>query len=91
MIENEAMLYTSANCLIEDIFEFRKLKCEDLTLMETMIEYSFQKDIPIQELGNRLADHKDFVEVFRKQLVKESYFREEHDAFDEIQMEDEEW
>jgi ribosome-interacting GTPase 1 len=90
-IESDAVLYSKATTLIEDIFRFRKEKAQDLSLLETMIEYSHQKDIPLQEIGNTIADNKDYVEIFRKTLAKDGYFRMEDDLFDEIEMLDEEW
>mgnify|MGYP000545448594 CR=1 FL=1 len=47
-LESEAELYAKANELIEDIFRFKKEKCEGLSLVETIIEYGNQKEIPIQ-------------------------------------------
>jgi ribosome-interacting GTPase 1 len=86
-VENAAELYSKANDLIEDIYRFKKEYAEDLSLIETIIEYSFKTGIPLQELGNILSDHKDFVNIFRKQLTKEKYFR---DGVEE-EYENEEW
>jgi hypothetical protein len=56
-----------------------------------MIEYSHQKDIPLQEIGNTIADNKDFSSIFRKTLAKEGYFREEDDLFESGGLSDDEW
>ena len=88
--ESDAELYSKANDLIEDIFKFKRERCGDLSLIETVIEYGYKNDIPIQELGNILADHKDYVSMFRKQLTKDGFFREDEEIFD-IRYNDEEW
>ena len=78
-----------ADALIEDIYKFKREKAEDLTMMETLIEYSFKHDIPLQELGNVISEHNFFVSILEKELAKEKYIRledEEDDNFDE-----EEW
>ena len=90
MVETEAELYSKANDLIEDIFKFRKEKCGDLSIIETVIEYGYTHDISIQELGNTLADHKDYVSIFRKQLTKDRFFREDEEIL-ETEYDDEEW
>ena len=90
MLESEAELYIKANELIEDIFKFKKEKCQDLSIMESIIEYSYQKSIPIQELGNILADHKEYVNIFKNQLIKDGYFRDESDNLD-MEYIEEEW
>jgi len=77
-----------SEALIEDIYRFKKEKAPNLGIMETLIEYSFQYDIPLQELGNVISEHKIFVGILEKELAKEKYIRleEEEDNFDE-----EEW
>jgi len=91
LIEDEAELYQISNDLIEDIFRFKKEKCKNLSLIETMIEYSFKNDIPLQELGNIIADHKDYMEILRQELIDEGYFRGEEIPFDGMMFSDEEW
>jgi hypothetical protein len=88
---SENDLYKTATDLIDDIFKFKKNYCRDLTILETIIEYGYKKDIPLQEIGNIIADHKEYVEILRKTLVKEGYFREEEGLFDDIEMQDDEW
>lgn len=91
-IESDAELYAKANSLIEDIFRFKKDKCGDLSLIESIIEYGFQYDIPIQELGNVIADHKDYLVMFKKQLIKDKYMKEEDiSALEDMDFDDEEW
>jgi hypothetical protein len=89
--KSDSDLYRSATDLIDDIFKFKTDFCQDLTILETIIEYGYKKDIPLQELGNIIADHKEYVEILRKTLVKEGYFRAEEDLFDDIEMSDDEW
>lgn len=89
--KSDVDLYRSATDLIDDIFRFKTERCQELTILETIIEYGYKNDIPLQELGNIIADHKEYVEILRKTLVKEGYFREEEGLFDEIEMSDEEW
>lgn len=93
ILEGDAELYAKANSLIEDIFKFKKDKCGDLSLLETIIEYSHKFNIPIQEIGNTIADHKDYVNIFKKQLTKEGYFRDDIASTnnDEDDFDDEEW
>lgn len=71
----EVDLKSRANELIEDIFLFKSEKCKDLSLIDTIIEYSFKHNLPLQEVGNVLADHKEFVSILEKQLEKEGYIR----------------
>jgi hypothetical protein len=89
-IESEAELYNKANKLIEDIYKFKSEYATDLSLIDTIIEYSTVSSIPLQEIGNTLADHKDFVKIFKNQLTKEKYFKEEN-TVDYGEYEDEEW
>lgn len=79
-----------ANELIEDIFAFRSKYCSDLSLIDTMIEYSFKYDIPLQELGNTIADHKEFVTILEKQLEREGYIKVSKINEEDL-MSDEEW
>lgn len=91
-IESEAELYAKANTLIEDIFKFKKEKCKDLSLIESIIEFGVYNDIPIQELGNVIADHKDYLIMFKKQLIREGYIREDELInMYEIEYNEEEW
>lgn len=79
-----------ANELIEDIFAFRSKYCSDLSLIDTMIEYSFKYDIPLQELGNTIADHKEFVTILEKQLEREGYIKVSKINEEDL-ISDEEW
>jgi len=89
-LESEAELYNKANKLIEDIYKFKREYAAGLSLIETIIEYSTVYSIPLQEIGNTLADHKDFVKIFKNQLTKEKYFKEEStNEYEEY--DDEEW
>ena len=75
-----------AQDLIEDIYKFKRERCEGLSLVDSIIEYSFKFDIPIQEIGNVLADHKEFLSLFEKQLKREFYIKmseDEIENFDE--------
>lgn len=87
-MQNKILDKSNAEDLIADIYKFKKEKAQDLTIMETMIEYGFQYDIPLQELGNIISEHKIFVDILEKELVKEKYIQseDEEDNFDE-----EEW
>jgi len=87
--ENEIELHDVATELIEDIFLFKKERANDLTLLETIIEYAHYKDIPLQEIGNSIADHKEYTEIFRKTLINEGYFRDED--YQPTKMIEEEW
>jgi len=71
--------YKQAEDLIKSIFKFKKEFAEDLNLLDTIVEYSYKKNIPIQEIGNILSNHKDFKTIFKKQLIKEKYFKSEVD------------
>jgi len=88
MQKSKDLEIVDSEALIEDIYRFKKEKAPDLSIMETLIEYSFQYEIPLQELGNIISDHKIFVGILEKDLAKEKYIRleEEEDNFDE-----EEW
>jgi len=86
--KNKDLERADAEALIEDIYKFRKEKAPDLSIMETLIEYSFHYEIPLQELGNVISEHKIFVGILEKELAREKYIKleEEEDNFDE-----EEW
>ena len=64
-----------AEMLIEDIYKFKREKAHELSLMETILEYSHSKDIPIQEIGNILAEHDTFVEIFTKDLERTKFIK----------------
>jgi hypothetical protein len=76
--------------LIEKIYKFKREKCEDLSLMETMIEYSYKFDLPLQEMGNILSEHKEFVKILEKQLIKDKYIQSEEEEY-ESEIDDDEW
>ena len=80
-----------ANELIESIFEFKREKCEGLSLMETLIEYSFKFDIPLQEVGNVISEHKEFIKILEHQLEKDGYIRTEETELDSMEMDADEW
>ena len=80
---------TDAEELIEKIYDFKKEKCQDLSLMETMIEYGYKFDMPLQEMGNILGEHKTFVGMLEKQLEREGYIRTADSSDDQIN--EEEW
>jgi len=82
---------SEAEELIEKIYEFKREKCSDLTLMETMIEYSYKFDLPLQEMGNILSEHKTFVNIFEKQLEREKYIRIQKSDEDDIELNEDEW
>jgi hypothetical protein len=78
--------YDIANKLIEDIYKFKREYAQDLTLMDTIIEYSIKNNHPIQDIGNILADHKEFTQMFENYLKKNNYiqgYKEEKTALEE--------
>ncbi len=89
-IESDRELYNKANELIESIYLFKNKYAQNLSLIETIEEYSFVKNIPLEEVGNSLSYHKDFKAIFKKQLIKEKYFKSEGEV-GEVGYEDEEW
>jgi len=90
---DKTKLKTDAEELIEDIYDFKRLKCNDLSLMDSIIEYSYVFDMSLQEIGNILSEHEIFVNIFKKQLTKEKYFKmtEEDIKLRETEMNEEEW
>jgi len=80
--ENEA--YT----MIENIYKFKREKAEDLSIIDTIIEYSFDTGIPIQEIGNIISEHKEFMLMFSKQMVDEGYIRVDRDELDKLDVEE---
>jgi hypothetical protein len=71
--------------LIEDIFRFKKEKCPNFNTIDVIIEYAYQNDRDVQEIGNILGEHKEFVEIFEKQLKREKYIRTpDCDDFDDF-------
>ena len=90
-IETEAELYKRANKMIENIYKFKREYAEDLSILDTIIEYSRVSSIPLQEIGNTLADHKDFIKIFKKQLVRDKYFKDDSKENIDILLEEDEW
>jgi hypothetical protein len=89
----KVQLKNEAEELIEKIYEFKKEKCNDLSLLDTIIEYAYIKNISLQEIGNILSEHKIFIKIFKKQLQEERYFRmteDEQNTLD-MQINEDEW
>lgn len=82
---NKTIEKADSEKLIEDIYRFKREKAQDLNIMETLIEYSFHYNIPLQELGNIISEHKLFVNILEKELASEKYIKleEEETNFDE--------
>jgi hypothetical protein len=59
--------------------------------METLIEYSFKFDIPLQEVGNVISEHKEFIKILEHQLEKDGYIRTEETELDSMEMDADEW
>ncbi len=76
---------------IEKLFEFKRDKCDGLSMMETMIEYSYKYDITLQEMGNTISEHKEFVQILEKQLEDDGYIRKEKTELDEMALDEDEW
>jgi len=62
--------------LIEDIFKFKKDKCDNLSLMEVLLEYAHKKNYAVSELGDLLSEHDCFKSIFKQQLIEDGYIRE---------------
>jgi len=90
---DKTKLKTDAEELIENIYEFRRQKCDDLTLIDTIIEYSYHSDVSLQEIGNILSEHEIFVNIFKKQLQEQKYFKmtDEEMELKENELDEEEW
>jgi len=86
-------LKSEAEELIEDIYRFKAERCDGLSLIDTIIEYSYQKNISLQEVGNTLSEHEIFVNIFKKVLQKEKYFKKtpEELEFEQNELNEEEW
>ena len=86
---------TDAEELIEKIYSFKKDKCQDLGLMDTMIEFSYKFNIPLQEMGNILSEHKIFVGILEKQLEREGFIKKPISSEEETkkteEINEEEW
>ena len=76
--------------LIEKIYKFKDEKCEGLTLMETILEFSFKFDIPITEIGNTISYHPEFVLMLEKQFKRECFIKDEYDEVIQ-EFNEEEW
>jgi len=90
---DKTKLKTDAEELIENIYEFRRHKCDDLTLMDTIIEYSYRSNVSLQEIGNILSEHEIFVNIFKKQLQEQKYFKmtDEEMELRDNELDEEEW
>jgi len=89
----KVQLKNEAEELIEKIYEFKKEKCHGLSLLETIIEYAYIKDISLQEIGNILSEHEIFINIFRKQLQEDKYFRitDDERELQDMQIDENEW
>jgi archaellum biogenesis ATPase FlaH len=76
-----------AEDILEDIFKFKKEKAQDLSIMDTIIEYAYKNDYDIQEIGNIISEHEEFKIILEKQLIRDHYIKT-NDAFYEF-VEDE--
>ena len=76
---------------IEKLFKFKRDKCDGLSIMETMIEYGYKYDITLQEMGNTISEHKEFVQILEKQLEEDGYIRKEKTELDEMALDEDEW
>lgn len=76
--------------LIDDIFNFKKEKCPDFNTIDVIIEYAYQNNRDVQEIGNILAEHKEFVTILEKQLKREKYIQSE-DAENYERFDEDEW
>jgi len=73
MVENSEKKITEE--LIENIFKFKKERCPDFSTLDAIIEYCHFNDLNIQEIGNVISEHKEFVDILEKQLIREKYIR----------------
>ena len=81
--QSEQEYRSEAQDLIEDIYKFKREHCDGLSLIDSIIEYAFKFDIPIQEIGNVLSDHKEFLILFEKHL-KDSFYIKDPDRHKDI-------
>ena len=86
-------LKSEAEKTIENIYRFKNEKCKNFSLIETIIEYSYQKDISLQEIGNILSEHEIFVNIFKKQLRNEKFFKKTAEELEneENELDEDEW
>ena len=87
----EKDLKSESQEFIEKLYKFKREKCDGLSLMETIIEFSFKYDISLQEVGNIISEHKEFVLMFEKQLEQDGYIRREKTELDEMELDEGEW
>lgn len=75
--------------LIEKIYKFKVEFAEDLSIVDTIIEYGYQNNISVQEIGNVISEHKEFMVMFTKQLEKEGYIKNNKEELEEFN--EQEW
>jgi len=73
---------------LEDLYKFKEEVAHDLSLMDSIIEYCNRFDMDITKVGEMLADHKEFKEIFEKSITKTKYYQ---GGEIEIEMDEEEW
>jgi len=61
--------------LIEDISIFRRENCPNMNLLDVLLEYSFKKDIELEQLGYMLAENEQFKELLEIELIKGKYMK----------------
>jgi len=62
--------------LVSDISKFRKEFCNDLNMLDVLIEYSYKMNIDLEQLGYVLAEHEQFKEILEIELIKGKYMKD---------------
>ena len=88
---SDIKLFEKASDLISDIYKFKREKASDLTMMETIIEYSYSTGLPLQEIGNLLAEHEPYKKILKSELIRDNFFKDETVLIDNSSIDEEEW
>lgn len=85
---DEVMDKKEVEALIEDIFKFKRARASNLSIIDIIIEYAYFNERDVQELGNIISEHKEFVEILEKQLIREKFIKQE---LNETTLDESEW
>lgn len=70
--------------VINDIFKFKREKCPEFSIIDTILEYAYKYDKNIQELGNIISEHEEFIQILEKQLVRTHYIKSDEPSQDTL-------
>lgn len=67
-----------AENLINEFVAFKNsLKVKELNLIELLIDFCYEKNIEPEEMGDILSEHKEFINIIKKNAKKYNYVKKD--------------